>query len=139
MMRALRLLLPLLIVMTFSSSADAQTTRCSFTSDRFNSDSTAVGMVVFAAGRVRIRCPERGITLVGDSAERYPDHDFVIGHVIYDEPRAHITSDFLNYFSTDERVLAIGNVNARLPSGSMLVGPIAEYKRAVPRVRTRAQ
>jgi hypothetical protein len=121
------------------AAAGAQATQCSFTSDRASTDSTAVGIVAYYSGHVRVRCPARGITLVGDSAEHYPDHDFVIGHVIYDEPRAHITSDFLNYFSTDERVLAIGNVNARLPSGSTLVGPIAEYKRAVPRVRTRAQ
>lgn len=120
-------------------SAAQPQTRCLFSSDRASSDSTAVGMVSFYGGNVKFRCPDRGITLVGDSAEQYPDHNFVIGHVVYDEPRAHITSDFLNYFSTDERVLAIGNVNARLPSGSTLVGPIAEYKRAVPRVRTRAQ
>jgi hypothetical protein len=120
-------------------AARAQATRCSFTSDRFNSDSTAAGMVTFLAGNVKIRCPARGITLVGDSAERYPDKDFMIGHVVYDEPRLHITSDFLNHFANDERVLAIGNVNAKLPSGSTLVGPIAEYRRKSPRIRLHDQ
>lgn len=139
-MRGLRSLLSFVVLMTLASSAGAQqATRCSFTSDRAFTDSTALGMVGYMAGNVRIRCPARGITLVGDSAERYPDHDFVIGHVIYDEPRIHITSDFLNHFPNDERVLAIGNVNARLPSGSTLVGPIAELKRASPRLRPRNQ
>jgi hypothetical protein len=110
-------------------------TRCGFTSDRFSSDSTPAGMVTFLGGNVKIRCPARSITLVGDSAERYPDRDVMIGHVVYDEPRLHITSDFLNRFAVDDRVLAVGNVNAKLPSGSSLVGPIAEYRRAAPRIR----
>src|SRR4051812_45837860 len=122
-----------------AARAQNQPTRCSFSSDRAATDSTAAGMVSFFSGNVRIRCPARGITLVGDSAERYPDHDFVIGHVTYDEPRIHITSDFLNYFPNDERVLAIGNVNAKLPSGSTLVGPIAEFKRAAVRIRPHNQ
>ncbi len=94
---------------------------------------------VFAGGGVLLRCPGRGITLRGDSAERYPDRDFMIGHVVYDEPRFHVTSDYLNYFPADERVLALGNVNAKLANGSTLVGPIAEYRRAVARIRPREQ
>ena len=77
-----------------------------------------------------IRCPSRKITVHGDSAEQRPDGDHMIGHAIYDEPRFHVTADFLNYFTADERVVAVGNVNAKLPSGSTLVGPIAEYKRS---------
>ena len=61
------------------------------------------------------------------------DHDFVIGHVIFDEPRIHITSDFLNYVPSDERVLAFGNVNAKLPSGSF--EPLGLF--LVPRLRGR--
>ena len=132
-------LLAMIVLLALAPAASAQRTKCEFTSDRASTDSTAVGTVGYLAGTVRIRCPERGITLVGDSAERYPDHDFVIGHVIYDEPRIHITSDFLNYFPSDERVLAIGNVNAKLPSGSTLVGPIAEFKRAAVRIRPHNQ
>jgi hypothetical protein len=94
---------------------------------------------IFLGGGVQIKCPNRGITLLGDSAERFPDHDQLIGHATYDEPRFHVTADYLNYFPTDERVVAVGNVNARLPSGSTLVGPLAEYRRAVPRVRPREQ
>ncbi len=103
------------------------------------SDSTAAGQVLFIGGGVLIRCPGRGTTLRGDSAERYPDHDYMVGHVVYDEPRFHVTSDFLNYFPVDARVVAVGNVNARLPTGSTLVGPVAEYLRAVPGLRPRKQ
>jgi hypothetical protein len=109
------------------------TTRLSFDS------LPGVGQVIFIGGGVSLNCPGRGITLKGDSAEQYSDHDYVIGHVIFDDPRFHVTSDFLNYYPNEEKVVAVGNVNARLPSGSTLVGPIAEYKRAVPRVRTRAE
>ncbi len=35
------------------------------------------------------------------------------GHAACDEPRFHVTSDFLNYFQADERVVAVGNVHAR--------------------------
>ncbi len=94
---------------------------------------------VFIGGGVRIECPSRRITLLGDSAERFPDHDQLIGNATYDEPRFHVTADFLNYFPTDERVVAVANVHARLASGSTLVGPLAEYRRAVPRIRPRQQ
>jgi lipopolysaccharide export system protein LptA len=51
---------------------------------------------------------------------------------VYDEPRFHVTANFLNYFLTDERVVAVGDVHGRMASGSTLVGPIAEYKRITP-------
>jgi len=138
-MRAILRAILLLTLCATPFTAWAQATRCSFTSERFTTDSTPSGMVTFAGGNVKIRCPARGITLEGDSAERYTDKDFMIGHVVYDEPRLHVTSDFLNHFANDERVVAIGNVRAKLPSGSTLVGPIAEWRRATPRVRPRDQ
>ena len=98
-----------------------------------------IGAVSFIGGGVNMKCPERGITLKGDSAERFPDHDQVVGHASYDEPRFHVTADYLNYFPNEERVVGAGNVHARLPSGSTLDGPQAEYRRAVPRVRPRQQ
>jgi hypothetical protein len=101
-----------------------------------------MGQVVFVgggAGSVLIRCPARGITLKGDSAERFADHDQLIGHASFDDPRGHIDADFLNYFPTDERVVGAGNVHARMASGSTLDGPQAEYRRAVPRIRPRVQ
>jgi hypothetical protein len=111
----------------------AKRTPCSFSSDRFSTDTVPGGaQVTFAAGSVVIRCPARGIVVRGDSAERRPDGEHMIGHAIYDEPRFHVTADFLNYLSTAERVVAVGNVNARLPSGSTMVGPIAEWFRVTP-------
>lgn len=95
--------------------------------------------VAFAGGGVLIRCPNRGITLRGDSAEQYPDRDYMIGHVSYDEPRFAVTSQYLTYYTNDERVVAAVNVHARLPNGSTLVGPQAEYRRQDPRLRAREQ
>ena len=103
---------------------------------RINFDSLpGIGRIAFVGGGVLFKCPARGMTLRGDSAEQYPDRDVMVGHAVYDEPRFHVTADFLNYFPTDERVVAAGNVHATLPTGSKLDGPQAEYKRAVPRIR----
>ena len=95
----------------------------------------------FIGGGLLIRCPSRKITLKADSAELYGDErrDFLVGHVNYDEPRLTLTSDFLTYYTAEERIVASGNVHGKLPSGSTLVGPQVDYKRAVPRIRTRAQ
>jgi hypothetical protein len=79
------------------------------------------------------------MTLRGDSAEQYSDHDYMVGHAVYDEPRFHVTSDYLNYFPSQEIVKAVGTVNARLPNGSTLVGPYAELRRPLKGVRTRRQ
>jgi hypothetical protein len=115
-------------------------TPCAFTSDRLSSDSVpGVGQLTFLGGNVVIVCKQRGITLHGDSAEHFPDHDQLVGHASADEPRFHVTSNFLNYFPNDERVVAVGEVHATTASGSTLVGPQAEYRRAVPRVRPREQ
>ena len=92
----------------------------------------------FTGGGVLVRCPERQIVLRADSMELYGDERrfFLVGNVDYSEPRLKLTSDQLTYFVPDERVLAVGRVNTTLPSGSRLVGPQAEYRRAAPRVRT---
>jgi hypothetical protein len=91
----------------------------------------------FTGGGVIVRCPARGITLRADSLEFYGDERriFLVGNVDYGEPRLKLTSDQLTYFVPDERVVATGRVNATLPSGSKLVGPQAEYRRAAPRIR----
>lgn len=93
---------------------------------------TLMGGRSFVGGGVLVKCRARGITLRGDSAEMYKDRYYVVGHVSYNEPRFNMTSDFLNYFVTDDRVVAAGNVHAKLPSGSTLVGPQAEYDRPIP-------
>src|SRR5512143_1438531 len=94
-----------------------------------------VGQVIFLGGGVLFRCPSRGITMQGDSAQRYADHDQLIGNAVYDEPRFHVTANYLNYLPNDERVIAVGHVHAKLPSGSTLEGPLAEYQRPVARLR----
>ncbi len=139
-------LLALLVSPVFVASAQqrgASPTPCELQpspTTRLRYDSLpGIGAVTFIGGGADIRCPQRGITLKGDSAERFADHYQVVGNAIYDEPRVHVTSDYLNYFPTDERIVAAGNVNARLPNGSTLVGPQAELRRAVPRVRPRQQ
>lgn len=115
-------------------------TDCDFTAGRFRADSVpGLGQMLFAGGGVEIHCPKRGIVLKGDSAERFSDHDQMIGHASYDEPRFHVTSDVMNYFPNDAKVVASSNVHARLPSGSTLDGPHAEYRRAQAPIRTRAQ
>lgn len=107
---------------------------------RLSSDSTpGIGRVTFVGGGVLIKCPQRKITLKGDSAEEYADHYQMVGHASADDPRLHVTADYLNYFPVDERVVGAGNVHATLPSGSTLVGPQAEYRRAVPKIRDREQ
>jgi hypothetical protein len=93
----------------------------------------------FFGGGLRVVCRSRNITLIGDSAEVYPEKYFLVGRVRYDEPRLNLTSDYLTYFPAEERVVATSNVVARLPNGSTLTGPIAEYRRAIPRTRPRAQ
>jgi len=95
----------------------------------------------FVGGGLVIVCPSRHITLKADSAELYGDEkrNFLVGHVNYDEPRLTLTSDFLTYYTNDERIVANGNVHGRLPSGSTLVGPMVDYKRVAPRIRTKPQ
>jgi lipopolysaccharide export system protein LptA len=86
---------------------------------------------------VRVHCPGKNLTLLADSLESYGDEQriYLVGHVRYDEPRLSLTSDYLTYFQRDERFIAMGNVNAKLPNGSTLRGPSAEYHRVIPNVR----
>jgi lipopolysaccharide export system protein LptA len=95
----------------------------------------------FLGGPVTIRCPSKDITLTADSAEIYGDEHrvYFVGHVHYLEPRLELHSDYLTYFQLEERILAAGNVDAQLPSGSRLKGPQVDYRRVAPRIRTRAQ
>jgi lipopolysaccharide export system protein LptA len=91
----------------------------------------------FFGGGVTVRCPAKDLTLRADSLESYGDEGrtFLLGNVRYDEPRLALTSDYLTYHQRDERIVANGNVNARLPNGSTLKGPVAEYLRAIPGTR----
>ncbi|MEO7712721.1 MAG: hypothetical protein ABIV10_07375 [Gemmatimonadaceae bacterium] len=91
----------------------------------------------FIGGGVIARCPAQKIVLRSDSLEAYGDEGrlYFVGHVDYVEPRLSLKSEFLTYFQRDERLLAVQNVNARLPTGSTLRGPQVELLRAIPRVR----
>jgi hypothetical protein len=86
---------------------------------------------IFWGGGVHAICRRERMDIRADSAEYYGDEKrlFLVGHVVYDEPRIHLTSDYLTYFGIDERVVASSNVNVRLPNGSTMVGPQAEYQR----------
>jgi hypothetical protein len=86
----------------------------------------------FFGGGVRIRCPSKDLTLTSDSLESYGDGGkiYLVGSVHYTEPRLTLTSDFLTYYQLDDRALASGSVDARLPNGSTMKGPLAEYFRA---------
>lgn len=88
---------------------------------------------VFVGGRVEARCLNQDVRLLADSAEWYQGAQvlYLIGHVRYTEPRVRVTSDQMNYFQVDERLVATGNVEATLPSGSIMRGPQATYFRAV--------
>lgn len=88
----------------------------------------------FMGRGVNVRCPKSDLTLRSDSLESYGDEGrlFLLGNVHYDEPRLNLTSDYLTYFQRDERAVAQGNVNARLPDSSTLRGPLAEYFRVIP-------
>jgi lipopolysaccharide export system protein LptA len=96
---------------------------------------------VFVGGRVEARCLNQDVRLLADSAEYYQGAQvlYLIGHVRYTEPRVRVTSDQMNYFQVDERLIATGNVEATLPSGSIMRGPQATYYRAVKGMRPAAK
>jgi hypothetical protein len=134
------------LVTLCAASGGAQLTRCNVVDQPgANTHFTKVtgpggASTVFAGGGVNVDCPSKKITLKADSAEIYEnDRVYLVGHVRYDEPRVHIDSDFLTYFLREERIFAYQNVRGRLPTGSTMQGPQAEYLRAVPRLRTRAR
>ncbi len=96
---------------------------------------------VFVGGRVAARCLRQDVRLLADSAEWYQQAQvlYLIGNVRYTEPRVRVSSNQMNYFQADERLLATGNVEATLPSGSIMRGPQATYYRAVKDVRPYAR
>jgi hypothetical protein len=91
----------------------------------------------FIGGGVVARCPAQKLVLKSDSLESYGDEGrfIFIGHANYSEPRLKLKADNITYFQRDERLLAVQNVNASLPTGSTLRGPQVEFLRAIPRVR----
>jgi lipopolysaccharide export system protein LptA len=123
-------------------TAAAQTTACNSEQERQVSIKLPSGEYNnFIGGGIVVRCPAKKITLRADSAEIYGDEHriFFVGHVHYVEPRLEMSSDFLTYYQLEERILAAGNVDGKLPTGSTLRGPQVDYRRVAPRIRTRAQ
>lgn len=96
---------------------------------------------VFFGARVDAHCKNQDVRLVADSAEYYEGAQvlYLIGNVRYTEPRVRVSSNQMNYFQLDERLVASGNVDAVLPSGSTMKGPQATYYRAVKGVRPAAR
>ncbi len=146
-MRRPRLALAALVVLAPAVvRAQGAATRC----DARNTDSTRQLSVknpvtgtydnFFGAGVV-IVCPAKQIHLRADSAEQYGDQKrfYLVGRVFYQEPRFNLHSDFLNYYMTDERIVATGNVDATMPNGSRLKGPTATYLRPIPKTRPLAE
>jgi hypothetical protein len=91
----------------------------------------------YIGGGVIARCPAQKLVLRSDSLESYGDEGrfFFIGHVDYKAPQLALKSDFLTYFQREERLLAVVNVDATLPSGSKLKGPSLEFFKSIPKVR----
>ncbi|MGQ0539607.1 MAG: hypothetical protein ACT4R6_11705 [Gemmatimonadaceae bacterium] len=84
-------------------------------------------------GGIAGRCRGQEITIVADSAETYELSQvyYLIGNVKYREKRVNLDAQRVSYFRADERLLFENDVRATLPSGTTMVGPRAEYFRAV--------
>ena len=124
-----------------AQSAAAPTGRCTlqFSSDRaLTSQRLPSGQRnAFTGGNVVARCPAQSLVLRSDSLESYGDDGRIvfIGNADYSEPRLKLKAATITYYQREERILAVQDVDARLPSGSRLRGPQVEFLRAIPRVR----
>ena len=149
-MRRRLILMVLSLTTSFAAhgqAAAAPKGRCQFTFD--NTPTTSLSTVQlpskqynsFLGQGVVARCASQGIVLKSDSLEVYGDEGryFFIGHVDYREPRLKLKSEQLTYFQRDERVLAVINVDAQLPSGSSIKGPSLEFFRPIPKIRPQQQ
>lgn len=131
-----RVTVPLLLVVLASAAAQGQQ-RCNL----IRTDNTTLTQRqtpsgqsnIVVGGGVRISCPASDLRLKADSLESYGDDGriFLFGNVDYEEPRLTLTANYLTYYQMEERIIANGNVNASLPSGSTMRGPYAEYFRAM--------
>ena len=96
---------------------------------------------IFLGGGVRAVCAAQNITVVADSMESYEDTrvTHLIGNVHYTEPRLTLDANRLTYWESDERLRAEVNVEATLPSGTTLTGPLVDYYRAARGIRQRTR
>jgi lipopolysaccharide export system protein LptA len=93
---------------------------------------------LFFGGGVRATCPEQNLIILSDSVEYYEDTRllYLIGNVDYSEPRLKLEANRVTYWQSEERLRAEGNVDATLPSGTTLEGPLVDYYRVAPGIRT---
>jgi lipopolysaccharide export system protein LptA len=96
---------------------------------------------IFLGGGVRAVCAAQNITVIADSMESYEDTRIthLIGRVHYTEPRLVLEASRLTYWESDERLRAEVNVDATLPSGTKLTGPVVEYFRAARGIRPQSR
>jgi lipopolysaccharide export system protein LptA len=97
--------------------------------------------VTVISGGVTFICLPDGLRLSADSAEYHQGSEIVylFGNVRYVEPGTTVNAQRITYWKNEERILAEQNVVAQLENGTRMTGPRAEYFRAVPGIRTRAQ
>jgi lipopolysaccharide export system protein LptA len=95
----------------------------------------------YAGGGINVLCRTEGIRLEADSAEYYHASEvvYLFGNVHYTEKGTAVDANRITYWKRDERILAEGNVVARLANGTRMTGPRADYFRAIPGLRARAQ
>jgi hypothetical protein len=88
----------------------------------------------FIGGGLQARCQGDPQFITADSAEQYENIGILnlIGNVVFEEPgKIRVTAPSATYFTTDEKLVAVGGVVAiDLPSGSTFTGPMIEYYRA---------
>ena len=96
---------------------------------------------IFLGGGVRAVCAAQNITVLADSMESYEDSRItnLIGNVHYTEPRLTLEAARLTYWENEERLRAEINVDATLPSGTNLKGPVVDYYRAARGLRPRTR
>lgn len=107
-------------------------------STRFTSVTDASGRrTTYVGGVVDATCEGQGNRLLADSAEHFMDRGLLIlyHNVQYSEARVTMTADMMTYYTTDERLIAEGNVQGRTSSGTRFNGPRMEYSRAKPGLR----
>jgi lipopolysaccharide export system protein LptA len=97
--------------------------------------------IIYSSKGIIFLCRSEGIRLVADSAEYYQASEIVylFGNVRYTEKGTEVDARRITYWKRDEHILAEGDVVARLANGTRMTGPRADYYRAAPGLRPRAQ
>ena len=97
--------------------------------------------VTYFRGGIMVLCRSEDIRLVADSAEYHQAAEIVylFRNVRYTEKGTAVDARRITYWKRDERILAEGDVVARLENGTRMTGPRADYHRAARGLRPRAQ